>query len=128
MGIYPTSKNKVRTRWQISITKRENLLKLRELIRIPSEIKDKKFTAITKEFVRYKEPLNILEQVKKLALEKGIFTSIDLKKKMNYKITNTANKWINLFEKKRLIKKIKKSSYGNGNYRSPAEYKLILNK
>lgn len=128
LGIYPTTKNKVRTRWQISITKRENLLKLRELIRIPSEIKDKKFTDITKEFVRYKEPLNILEQVKKLGKEKKVFTSIDLKKNMNYKTTNTANKWMNLFEKKGFIKKIKKSSYGNGSYRNPAEYKLIPDK
>ena len=128
LGVYPTVKNKVRTRWQISITKRENLLKLRELIRIPSEIKDKEFVDITNGFVRYKEPINILEQVRKLWKERGVFTSIDLRKKMNYKTTNTADKWISLFEKKGFIKKIKKSSYGNGSYRSPAEYQLIPDK
>ena len=103
-------------------------MKLRGLIRIPSEIKDKKFTDITQEFIRYKEPLNILEQIKKLGREKGVFTSIDLRKIMNYKTTNTANKWMNLFEKREFIKKIEKSSYGGGDYRSPAKYRLIPNK
>jgi len=32
---------------------------------------------------------------------------------MNYKQTNTAIKWIKIFEKEGLIKKIKESSYEN---------------
>jgi len=128
LGVYPTVKNKIRTRWQISITKRENLLKLRSLIKIPSNLKDKKFTSFTKEFVRFKEPLKVRDTAIKLGKKQNSFTSFDLKKKMDYKTTNTANKWINLFEKQGLIKKIKESSYGGGNYRSPAKYKIILDK
>ena len=128
LGVYLTVKNKIRTRWQISITKRENLLKLRSLIKIPSNLKDKKFTSITKEFVRFKEPLKIRSIIIGLGKKQNTFTSLDLKKKMSYKTTNTANKWINLFKKQGLIKKIKESLYGGGNYRSPAKYRLILDK
>ena len=128
LGVYLTVKNKIRTRWQISITKRENLLKLRSLIKIPSNLKDKKFTSITKEFVRFREPLKIRNTVIGLGKKQDSFTSLDLKKKMSYKTTNTANKWINLFKKQGLIKKIKESLYGGGNYRSPAKYRLILDK
>lgn len=128
LGIYPTTKNKIRTRWQISITNRKNLLKLREIIKIPSDVKDKKFTAITKEFIRYKEPLKIKEAIINLDKKQNSFTSLDLKKKMNYKKINTANKWINLFEQEGLIKKVKESLYGGGFYRKAAEYKVIPHK
>ena len=47
---------------------------------------------------------------------------------MNYKQTNTAIKWIKIFEKEGLIKKIKESSYGNGKYRTPSQYMLIQDK
>src|SRR3989338_1613860 len=76
LGLYPTVKNKIRTRWQISITKRENLLKLRKLIKIPSEIKDLKLTAITEEFVRCKEPSKIREKIVELGKRSNSFTSI----------------------------------------------------
>ncbi|MEK6952602.1 MAG: hypothetical protein AABX29_06315, partial [Nanoarchaeota archaeon] len=56
LGVYSTVKNKIRTRWQISITKRENLLKLRGLITIPSKNKDKKFSESFGKYKRYKEP------------------------------------------------------------------------
>lgn len=128
LGVYPTVKEKIRTRWQISITKRENLLKLRSLIKIPSKPKDTKLTLITNEFVRFKEPLKIKETIINLGRNKESFTSIDLKKEMNYKETNTAIKWLKIAEKERIIKKIKESSYGHGAYRKPAEYKLTLNK
>lgn len=128
LGIYPTVKNKVRTRWQITITKRENLIKLRELIKIPSKIKDEKLTTITKGFVRYKEPLKVLEAIRILSREKDGFSSIDLKNILNYKTTNPANKWLNQFEKKGFVRKIKESSYGAGAYRKPAEYIIILDK
>ncbi len=128
LGIYPTVKNKIRTRWQISITKRENLLKLRNLIKIPSEVKNAKFSLLVEEFVRYKEPLKVKETIIKLGKEQNSFSSLDLKKKLNYKETNVAIKWLKIFEKQGLIKKTKESEYGNGDYRKPAEYQLILNK
>ncbi len=128
LGVYPTTKDKVRTRWQISITKRENLLKLRKLIKIPSLSKDKKFTAIVKEFVRYKEPLKIKEKILNLGENGKLFTSLDLVRKMGYKQTNTAIKWIKIFEKQSLIRKVRESSYGKGSYRKPAEYKLTQDK
>jgi hypothetical protein len=128
LGIYPTAKNKVRTRWQISITKRRNLLKLRDLIKIPSESKDRKFNLITKEYARYKEPLAIRSAVINLGKGGKPFTSLDLKKMMDYKETNTSIKWLKLFEKEGLIKKIKESSYGGGSYRKPAEYEITPNR
>jgi hypothetical protein len=125
LGVYPTVKNKVRTRWQISITKRDNLLKLRNLVKIHSEIKDLKLSLIIKEFERYKEPLKIKEAIIKLGKKENSFSSLDLKNELKYKETNTAIKWIKVFEKQNLIKKIKESEYGPGHYRKPAEYKLI---
>jgi len=128
LGIYPTVKHKVRTRWQISITKRENLLKLRNLIKIPSNSKDEKFTEMMGGFIRYKELLEVKEAIKKIGKRKNSFTSIDLKKKMNYKETNTAIKWLKIFENRGLLKKIRESSYGGGKYRQPAAYSLIQDK
>lgn len=128
IGIYSTSKNRIRTKLQISITKRENLIKLRELIKIPSAKKDAKFSKMINEFVRYKEPLDVKRTIQNLGKNNKKFTSLNLKKKMRYKQTNTAIKWLNIFEKEELIKKTKDSSYGNGKYRQPAEYKIILSK
>ncbi len=127
LEIYPTTKNKIRTKWEIMLTKRENLLKLRNLIKIPSKLKDEKFSLITKEFIRYKEPLKIKEKVINLGKIKGNFTSIDIKEAMNYKRTNSAITWLKKFEKEGLIKKVKESEYGSGDYRKPAEYQIILN-
>ncbi|MDP3026512.1 MAG: hypothetical protein Q8N63_02300 [Nanoarchaeota archaeon] len=95
------------------------------LIKIPSVSKDKKFTEIVKEFVRYKEPLKIKETILNLGGNGKLFTSLDLVRKMNYKQTNTAIKWLKTFEKQSIIKKVKTSSYGDGKYRQPAVYKLI---
>jgi hypothetical protein len=47
---------------------------------------------------------------------------------MKYKETNTAIKWLKIFEKQNLIKKVKESSYGNGKYRQPTTYILIQDK
>jgi len=47
---------------------------------------------------------------------------------MKYKNTNNSYKWLEKAIDKRIIKKIKESSYGNGKYRQPAKYQLILNK
>ncbi|MCD6476782.1 MAG: hypothetical protein J7K26_01270 [Candidatus Aenigmarchaeota archaeon] len=128
LGVYPTTKNKIRTKWQISITRRENLLKLRKMIKIPSKEKDKIFSNMCKEFRRYKEPLKIKQTIVNLGKNKRTFTAIDLKLKMRYKNISTTYKWLNKFEKEGLIKKIKLSTYGKGHYRKPAKYKLILNK
>lgn len=128
LGVYLTEYNKVRTKWQIMITKRENLFKLRKIIKIPSKEKDKKFNLITKGFIRFKEPLRIKEIILNISKNKKPFTSLDLAKKMNYKQLNTAIKWIKIFEKEGLIKKIKESSYGNGKYRTPSQYMLIQDK
>ena len=124
LGIYSTVKGKVRTRWQISITKRLNLLKLRKLIKIPSYVKDQKFNRICNEFQRFKEPLRVKKAVEDLGKTHTIITSIDLQKKMNYKLSNTALVWLKKFEKEDVVKKVRDSQYGNGHYRRPAEYIL----
>ncbi len=128
LGIYLTCTNKIRTRWQISITKRKNLLHLRKLIKIPSKVKEIKFTKLTKEFVRSKEPLKIKNALLTVGRNGKIFTSVDLKSKMNYKNTACAMKWIHIFEKQGLVEKVRDSIYGGRSYRQPAQYKLILNK
>jgi hypothetical protein len=128
LGIYPTTKGKIRTRWQLSITKRENLIKLRKLIIIPSLEKNNKFTEICNEFERYKEPLRVKDTLIYLGKYKKIFTSKDLKIKMKYKLITTTHKWLRKFEKEGLIKKVKNSSYGGGFYRKSAEYKLVPEK
>ena len=125
IGIYKTVKENIRTRWQISITKRENLVKLRKLINIPSLEKDNKFTNICNEFSRYKEPLIIKEKMINLGKDRKIFTSIDLKIAMNYSSVTNTYKWLKKFKEEGLIKKIKESSYGNGYYKKPAKYELI---
>ena len=124
LGIYPTTKNKLRTRFQINIAKRKNLLRLRELIKIPSKEKNKKFTKSLKGFVRYKEPLKIKKAIMNLGKKYKTFTSSDLKSKMKCRQANTAIKWLKIFEKEGLIKKIKESTYGSGGYRQPAQYSL----
>jgi hypothetical protein len=43
LGIYLTQNNKVRTRWEIQLTKKENLMNLRKSITIPDKLKDRKF-------------------------------------------------------------------------------------
>jgi hypothetical protein len=125
LGVYPTTKGKMRTRWQISITKRENLIKLRKLIKIPSKEKNIKFCKMCEEFVRYKEPLRIKNAIIYLGKHKKTFTSNDLRIKMRYKLITTTYKWLKIFEREGLIKKVKKSEYGNGHYRTMAEYKLL---
>ena len=125
LGVYSTVKNKIRTRWQISITGRENLIKLRKLIKIPSKEKNIKFYYICTEFKRYKEPIKIRQNIINLGIYKKRFTSVDLQKKMNYKNVGNTYKWLNKFVKEKLLKKIKNSTYGNGHYRKPAEYILI---
>lgn len=121
LGAYPTSKGKIRTRWQISITKRENLLKLRKMIKIPHIEKDKKFSLMMKGFVRYKESLNIKKALIKAQKRNDFVTSRDLKKKMNYKNMGTASQWMRRLENEGFLKCVKESIYSENN-REPARY------
>src|SRR3989338_2077772 len=126
LGVYPTEKGKIRTRWQINITKRNNLIKLRNLIKIPSQDKDEKFTQMCNGFQRYKEPLKIRETIIELCKSNGKINSIELKMKMNYKNLGTSTNWLKRFEKEGIIEKIKSSKYGGGKYRTAAEYILKI--
>jgi len=127
IGVYKTEKNKIRTRTQIGIAKRENLLKLRSLIKIPSKDKDKTFSNMFKYFKRYKEPLKIKQALVELGRAKNKFSPLDFKIKMHYK-SNVAYKWFDIFEKEGIIKKINGEHYINGRHKQQALYKLILNK
>jgi len=111
---------------QIRISKRENLLKLINLIRIPDVRKDKIFTEMFNGFTRYKEPLRVKEAIIKLCKENGYVTSSELRKEMNYATTNCAIKWLKFHLNQGLLKCIQSSSYkGYGVWRIPARY--ILN-
>ncbi|MFH1331939.1 MAG: hypothetical protein ABIH63_01505 [archaeon] len=129
LGVYPTITNKIRTRWQINIAGRKNLIRLRRMIKIPSKEKDAKLTKAIKGFVRYKEPLKIKRKIINICREKGIVNSNDLQKARGYKKINNASLWLKRFEKEGLIKVIKKSEYGGGGkQRSSAKYALIQRK
>jgi len=126
LGIYFTKDKKIKTRWQIGITRRNNLIKLRKLIKIPQKNKEKKFTAILKEFKRYKEIEKIKNKLIKIQNRKNSITSKDLAKEMKYKTQNTACNWLKRMKKEGFLKCVKKSKYG-GCYRSCAHY-IILEK
>lgn len=121
LGVYSTTKGKIRAKWQINITKRENLLELRKMIRIPHREKDKKFYEMMKEFVRYLEPINIEKAAQRIQKRNGFVTSRALKKEMGYTQIGTAYKWIKRLEKEGFLSCIKKSTYSE-NYREPAKY------
>lgn len=121
---YSTSKEKTRVQIQIHLSQRKNLLKLREIINIPSERKNKKFTKLIDSYERYKEIPRIKDSIIKIGNKKEKFSSKDLKEKMNYSTLNTAKKWLNEFEKRGLIKKICEYGYGKTG-RNFAKYQLI---
>ena len=125
LGVYMTVHGKVRTRWQIGITKRENLIRLRKMIKIPHREKDMRFSLMMRGFVRYKEPLRPRKVVQILGREGRMITSGALEKKMGYKNIGTANKWLHILEREGIIRKVKESSY-DGGYRKPAHYVLTL--
>lgn len=124
-GVYKTKKSIEKIRLQIRIAERKNLLRLRELIRIPDKKKDRTLTEITKSFVRYKEPLKIKNTIVKICKEIGHINNLELSKGMNYKNTNTAIKWLKLYKNKGLLKVVKEYSYDRGR-RTPTIY--FLNK
>ena len=125
IGTYKTKKGIEKTKLQMRIAKRENLLTLRKLIKIPDRKKDDIFTEMMKGFVRYKELLRIRDIIIKICKEKDYVTSTRLKEEMNYKEVNTAVKWINFYFNNGLLKCIQGFYYGDSVGRLPAKY--ILN-
>ena len=125
IGTYFANKGIEKIRLQMRISKRENLLKLRKLIKIPHQQKDKIFTDLTQGFVRYKEPLKIKEAIIKICNEKGFVNSSELKKEMNYKKTNTACVWIKFYLNAGLLKCVREFSYGEARGREPAKYIIV---
>ncbi|MFH1376682.1 MAG: hypothetical protein ABIH25_03515 [Candidatus Woesearchaeota archaeon] len=122
---YQTKKKKLKTNVKIRIGSREELLKLRKLIKIPLKRKDDTFTIATKSFVRYKEKINIKNIIIKICKEKGFTDSPELKKRMKYKKINTAIKWLNHFSNLGILKCIKRSHYAMGSIGPiPAKYSL----
>tara|TARA_B100001971_G_C18185108_1_gene535127 strand:- start:456 stop:1412 length:957 start_codon:yes stop_codon:yes gene_type:complete len=82
IGTYKTKKGIEKTRLHIRISKRTNLLKLREIIKIPCKRKDETFTLMMKHFVRYKEPLRVKNTIINLCKNKGYITSSELRKEI----------------------------------------------
>ncbi|MEK6936915.1 MAG: hypothetical protein AABW58_02490 [Nanoarchaeota archaeon] len=120
VGEYYDKDGVLKTRKAIRIAKRKNLIKLRDLIKIPCKRKEKDFSDMMKSFQRYKEPLIIKEKIINLCNIYGYLTASTLKKEMNYKRVSNASKWIKLFEGEGLIKRVKDYSCG-----SLAKYVLI---
>lgn len=125
IGTYKTKENIEKVRFQIRVTRRKNLLKLRKLIKIPCKRKEKTFMEITRKFVRYKEPLKIKEITIKLCKKRGFITSVMLKGSMGYKTTETASRWIKKYSKEGLLKCKQGWHYGKSGGRIPAKYILI---
>jgi hypothetical protein len=124
-GEYLTKKGNKKIRKQIRIVKRDTMIKLRRNIQIPLKKKDVLLTEMIKSYERYKEVPNILSKIKEICSKKGQITSLDLRKSMNYKTTNTAIKWLKFFSKKGVLKVYNKSYYEKGSYRKPTIYVLI---
>lgn len=128
IGTYKTKKGIEKIRMQIRIARRKNLLKLRKLIKIPMERKDKTFTEITEGYIRYKEPLRIHDAIVKICQEKGFVTSNMLKKAMGYKDSTCALKWINKYSREGLLKCINKAFHLGVLKKVPARYALAIPK
>jgi len=112
VGEYKTIRKVDKIRFAVRIGKRDNLLKLRELIIIPGVVKDQIFTDLTKTFMRYKERIVITKAINLLCNSQGKVNSQMLKQSLNYKNTNCASKWLKLYEKQgKLIKDKFSSNY-----------------
>ncbi len=124
---YNTAKGVEKTSIIIRIAGRENLLKLRKLIKIPCRRKDKIFTTALLEYKRHKEPLRIKDNILEICNEKSYITNSDLKNVMGYKKVNTAIRWLRYYSKIGLIKRTSESFYGTGvRGRAPAKYALNI--
>ena len=126
VGRYNTERGIRKIRKSIRISGRENLLKFRQLIKIPCRRKDETFTEMLSKFVRYKEPLAVRDAVKRIYGVRGYVTSSLLRDEMNYKTVNVAIKWLKLYESQGMLRCIKRSYYLPGGYRRPAKY--VFNK
>lgn len=124
IGTYKTKEGKEKKRFQMRIAKRENVCKLRKLVKIPDIKKDKTFTEMVNNFMRYKEPLIIRDAIIKICKNIGYVTSLKLGKEMNYKRKYQGYKWLKLYTRQGLLKCIQKSYYGGGVGRIPAKYVL----
>lgn len=96
-GTYITKNGIEKTTIQMRIAKRENLLKLRNLIKIPCKRKDNNFDNLANGFERYKERLKIKEAIAKICAKNGFVCSSDLKAEMNYKNINAACHWLRFY-------------------------------
>lgn len=90
----------------IRIAKKENLLKLRKLVRIPSKRKDDKFTNALKDYERPKEPLGVKDAITKICKENLFVNGVELKNELKYKGLNAATKWLNFYCKQGLLKRL----------------------
>jgi hypothetical protein len=124
---YKTQKNIEKIKIPIRIAKRENMLKLRKLIKIPDVRKDKTFTEMFNGFKRYKEPLRIKEKIIETCRERDYITAMDLAHVMNYKQISNSYKWLNNCVKEGTLVCSRKHHYKKG-YNGPVPAKYKLNK
>ncbi|MBW2991257.1 hypothetical protein KY348_06155, partial [Candidatus Woesearchaeota archaeon] len=125
IGTYVTKKGVEKIRLHVRLSKRKNLLKLRELILIPCTRKNETLTKMMRGFVRYKEPLKVKDTIIEICKENDFIITKSLKEKMHYKQTTTAFKWLKLYQKQGLLTCAESSSYKKGFVgRLPAKYVL----
>ncbi len=106
VGNYKTINSVDKITILVRIAKRENLLKLRKLVRIPSERKDNNFTNALKDYERPKEPLGVKDAITKICKENLFVNGIELKNELNYKRLNAATKWLNFYQRQGLLKRL----------------------
>ncbi|MDP2907662.1 MAG: helix-turn-helix transcriptional regulator [Nanoarchaeota archaeon] len=127
IGMYKTSKGIEKIRLHMRIAKRENVCKLRKLIKIPHPKKDKTFTEMTKNFKRYKEPSRVKNIIIKICKEKDYITTRDLANSTNYKRINNVHQWLSKYVKEGLLVCIQKHYHKNG-HRGRIHTKYTLNR
>lgn len=125
IGTYKTSKGIEKIRLHMRIARRENVCKLRKLIKIPFPRKDKVFTEMIKNFKRYKEPLRVKNIIIKLCKEKGYITTRGLSNSANYKQINNSHQWLSKYVKEGLLVCTQKHYHKQGHRGTiPAKYTL----
>ena len=123
-GRYKNAKGIDKIRKGIRVAGRTNLIKLRALIKIPCERKDKTLGEMLRGFVRYKEPLRVRAAITNICKKKGCVTSSSLKRSMNFKQAGNATRWLKRYENERYLKCAVKYQYSGGRGRTPAKYVL----
>ena len=124
IGSYKTQLGKERIRLQTRISRRENIWKLRDLIKIPDSRKDKLFSEMIDSLARFKEPSKIRNATVKLCKKQGHVTSTDLMKEVNFKTNAGAIKWLRKYAQEGWLKCIEESYYGGDARKNPAKYIL----